>query len=387
MKIRRGDAFSLAGVLALALVCLGGCCRSRKKAPPTWVKEGRPIQFEAISEADYAYLRDWLGWNAQPAADYFIGLYKRHDLIIFGEGHNVREHKEFIINLIPRLYKEAGVRCIGWEFSNPTANPELEKLTTAPEYDAEALLNFARSQGAHEWNSKEHWDLIEAVRKLNASLPAGSEKMRFVGLDKVMDWVDTYIKIKTVAKDSPEAKALNELEQRRDVEMAENVEREILARGIKGLAFVGRGHDETHVGTPPDKPYRRPIMGKVLYDKYGDRVHQICPDWGGFPAVTKACDPAHPLPIGFEMPSSPFASILTREMGGVQAKTEKMARGYVYFGPAERLHANTPIVGFVTDEMFAKYKIYYEIDMGRSFASAREVDEWLQKNRWPQPGR
>jgi hypothetical protein len=64
-----------------------------------------------------------------------------------------------------------------------------------------------------------------------------------------------------------------------------------------------------------------------------------------------------------------------------------MARGYVYFGPAERLHANTPIVGFVTDEMFTKYKNYYEIDIGRKFASAKEVDEWMQQNRWPQPGR
>jgi len=377
----------MASAFALAALFLVTGCRSGAKSAPAWVKEGRPVQFEAIPEADYAYLRAWLGRNAKPADDYFIGLCKRHDVIIFGEGHNVREHKEFIINLVPRLYKEAGVRCIGWEFSNPTANAELEKLTTAPEYDAEALLNFARSQGAHEWNSKEHWDLIEAVRRLNASLPPDSEKMRFVGLDKVMDWVDTYIKIKTVAKDSPEAKALSELEQKRDVEMAENAEREILAKGVKGLLFVGRGHDETHVGRPPDKPYRRPIMGKLLYDKYGERVFQVSPDWGKFPAVTKAIDPAQRLPVGFDLAASPFASILIREMGPEPLKMEKMARGYVYFGPADRLHPNTAIVGFVTDEMFAKYRNYYETDIGRPFSSAREVDEFLQANRWPQPGR
>jgi uncharacterized iron-regulated protein len=373
--------------LTAIIVGLDACGGAGTKTAPGWVREGRPIQFADIPDADYAYLSDWLVRNAKPAEDYFIGLYKRHDLIIFGEGHNVREHKEFIINLIPRLYKEAGVRCIGWEFSNPTANPVLENLTTAPEYDAEALLDFARSQTAHEWNSKEHWGLIEAVRKLNASLLPGAEKMRFVGIDIVIDWVDTYIKIKTVAKDSPEAKALNELEQKRDVEMAENVEREILARGIKGLVFVGRGHDETHFGTPPDQPYRRPITGKVLYDKYGEKVHQVSPDWGEFPAVTKAMDPARPLPIGFEMAASPFASILIHDMGPDPVKMEKMARGYMYFGPPERLHRNTAIAGFVTEEMFAKYKNYYEIDIGRTFASATELDEWLQENRWPQPGR
>ena len=68
-------------------------------------------------------------------------------------------------------------------------------------------------------------------------------------------------------------------------------------------------------------------------------------------------------------------------------KMENLARGYVYFGPAERLHRNTAIVGFVSEEMFAKYKNYYEIDLGRPFSSAREVDEFLQENRWPQPGR
>ena len=387
MKTGKAGVFGAAAVLALAILSLGGCGGAGTKAAPAWVKEGGPVQFEAIPEADYPYLSDWLARKAKPADDYFIGLYKRHDVIIFGEGHNVREHKEFIINLIPRLYREAGVRCIGWEFSNPTANAELEKLVTAPEYNADALLNFARSQVAHEWNSKEHWDLIEAVRKLNASLPPDGEKMRFVGIDMPIDWPDVYIKIKTLAKDSPEMKALNEIEQKRDVEMAENAEREILAKRIKGLLFVGRGHDETHFGRPPDKPARRPIMGKVLYDKYGDRVFQVSPDWGGFPAVTKAINSARPLPIGFDLSASPFASILTQEMGPVPVKMENLARGYVYFGPAERLHRNTAIVGFVSEEMFAKYKNYYEIDLGRPFSSAREVDEYLQENRWPQPGR
>ncbi len=374
-------------VLLLIALLLGAGCKAAEKAAPAWVKEGRPISFEDIPQENFAYLGGWLARNAQPAGDYVIGLYKRHDLLIFGEGHNVREHKEFIIDLVPRLYREAGVRCIGWEFSNPTANEELERLTTAPEYDAQALLDFARSQIAHEWNSREHWDLVEAVRKFNAGLPAGSPKMRFVGIDKVIDWVDTYIKIKTVERDSPEGKALYEIQMKRDLEMAENVEREILAKGIKGLAFVGRGHDESHFGTPPDKPYNRPIMGKVLYEKHGDRVLQVALDWGGFPAVTKAIDPGRTLPVGFDMFSSPFASILVRGMGPDPVKMEKLARGYVYFGPAERLRRNTAIVGFVTAEMFAKYGRYCEIDLGRPFSSAREVDEYLQENRWPPPGR
>jgi hypothetical protein len=48
----------------------------------------------------------------------------------------------------------------------------------------------------------------------------------------------------------------------------------------KGLLFVGQGHDETHFGLPPEKPYRRPMESRYR------------------------------APIGFDMYTSPFASVL-----------------------------------------------------------------------------
>ena len=354
---------------------------------PAWVTGSQPIKPEDIPDGDYAYLRDWIDRNARPADDYFIGLFKRRDVVIFGEAHNVREHKLFIINLVPRLYREAGVRCIGWEFSNRLDNVELEKLTTSPKPDPGALLNYARAFGSHAWDSKEHWDLVEAVRALNAGLPPGAEKMRFVGIDKPIDWVDVFTRLKTKPKDSPEMQALyTEVELKRDVEMAGNAEREILAKGVKGLLFVGRGHDETHFGLPPDKPYRRPIMGQVLYKKYGDRVFQVMADWGKFAPMNKAMESRYRQPIGFDMAASPFATVLMADMGG-PTPIANLARGYVYFGPFERLHRNTTIPGFVTDAMFEKFKEYYRIDFGRPFHSAKEVDDYFTENLWSGVGR
>ena len=34
----------------------------------------------------------WLRQNARTPEDYLVGLYERHQAIIFGEQHNVREH-------------------------------------------------------------------------------------------------------------------------------------------------------------------------------------------------------------------------------------------------------------------------------------------------------
>ncbi|GAH59169.1 unnamed protein product, partial [marine sediment metagenome] len=43
---------------------------------------------------------------------YLVSLYESHQLVIFGEQHNVREHKTFIGNMLGRLYNEAGVQCL-----------------------------------------------------------------------------------------------------------------------------------------------------------------------------------------------------------------------------------------------------------------------------------
>lgn len=349
---------------------------------PAWVKETQPIRPADVPASDYAYLSAWLAENAKPAGDYFVGLFKRHDVVILGEGHNVREHKEFLIDLMPRLYHEAGVRCIGWEYSPPGADAELESLVTMPQPDPEAVLNFARKQAAAGWNSKEHWDLIEAVRKLNASLTKDQPRMRFVGLDIPVDWTDLYTKIKTAPKDSPEGREVQQWYMKRDVIMAENAERATLAKGVKAVLFVGRGHDETHVGVPPDKPYSRPIMAKVLHEKYGDRVFQVAADWGQFTVLEKAMEPHQHRAVGFDLYASPFANITNAEMGGIERRMANLARGYVYFGACRQLHGNTPIKGFVTEEMYRKHRTYYEVDFGVKFDTAREFDEYLQGRRW-----
>ena len=354
---------------------------------PDWVGSGEGIQDSAIPEKDYLYLAAWLENHAKPAQQYFIDLFARHQIVIFGEAHNVKEHKDFIIELIPRLYHEAGVRCIGWEFSRHTDNELLEKLVTAPEYDRELALQFARDQIAHEWNSKEHWGMIEAVWRLNKSLEPDQEKMRFLGLDMDLDFTRFSIVSQTRPQDSPEFQEILTEVLKRDKTMAEQVEKEIIGKGQKGLLFVGRCHDFTHHEFPTDVNLGRDIMGNLLYKKYGDRVFQVWPGPGMFPIIEKAMELRGHKPIGFDLYVSPFANILSpdRFPDAPGVPLSSIARGYVYLGSRASLHKNTPIEGFVTDEMFKQYQRYYEIDFGRSFKSAEEVDKYLQAHRFSKP--
>lgn len=90
----------------------------------------------------------------------------------------------------------------------------------------------------------------------------------------------------------------------------------------------------------------------------------------------------------FDLFESPFANILSPAgWDAPEMPLARIARGYVYLCSRGDLHKNTPIPGFVTEQMFKKYKEYYETDFGRTFANAKEVDEYLQKHRFPHPTR
>ncbi len=357
-------------------------------AEPSWITSKTPVKNDSIPDSDMSYLRAWIERHSQPAADYLVSLFQRHQVVILGEFHNVREHKEILISLMPRLYRDAGVRVISWEFSSQADNERLHALVTARDYDPMAALDFARDQLGHTWNSKEHWDVIEAVWRLNNSLRPDEEPMQLVGLTCDMFQLVSEIRselqtaVQNEARDSPE---FQELISRHDATMAEKAE-QIISSGQKVLIFVGRCHDFTHYEFTREQNFGRPIMGKILHDKYGDRVFQVWLGSGGFlPTLRRAVGSAFKEPIGFDLYASPFATILSpgEWNDAPEVPMGKLARGYVYFGAPASLHRNTPIKGFVTEEMFLRYREFYEQDYGRTFENAKEFDVWLQEHRFP----
>jgi hypothetical protein len=100
---------------------------------------------------------------------------------------------------------------------------------------------------------------------------------------------------------------------------------------------------------------------------------------GGFSPINKVTETRFSYPIGFDIPNSPFANILIKEMGSVPTRLQTNIRGYIYFGPRNSLHRNTFIEGYITDEMFLKYKRYYEIDFAKTFNSAQDVNNYFRQ--------
>ena len=327
----------------------------------------------------------WLKRNVKMPGDYIVELYKSHDVVIFGEAHNVKKHKDFVAGLLPRLYHEAEVRCIGWEFSAAEDNDRLHAMVTAESFDDEALLAFARDQ-MPDWNSKEHWELIKAVWRLNKSLDASQEPMLMYGLSskKVQQAVLDLPVLQARGEDSKLKELIQDIAPTMDRAMADQAAVNILERDKKGLLFVGRCHDMTLYEFPPEMNYGRPIMGNVLHKKYGDRVFHVWLYSRLFPQIERAMQSAG-LPKGaFTVAGSPFAAIKSKtfiDARGVELK--HLAQSVVYLGPMKTFKRNTAIVGYVTDEMFKKYREYYEADYGRKFKNALEVDKHLRARRWP----
>jgi uncharacterized iron-regulated protein len=372
----------------LLFVCIGVSFANKDKEihVPDWIRFKKALKASQIPEGDYPYLVDWLDKHSNSPGDYVIDLFKRRQVVILGEFHHIKEHKDFVLDLLPRLYHEAGVRCIGWEFSRYSDNGKLKELVTSPEFDKEATLQFARDQLAHAWNSKEHWDFIERIWRFNHGLEPDRERMRFVGLDMDLDFCRFFIISKTKAQDSPEFQEILTEVLKRDKTMSEQVEKEIIDKNQKVLVFVGRCHDFTHYEFPQEVNMGRDIMGNLLYKKYGERVFQVWLGSGWLAPMKRVMKARGHRPIGFDLYTSPFAHILSPSgWDAPEVSLSKIARGYVYLGPREMLHKNTPIKNFITDDMFERYKQYYEIDLGRTFKNAQEVDEYLQKHRFPEP--
>jgi len=346
----------------------------------------------------------WLRENAWAPEDYLVSLYKSHQVVIFGEQHNIHEHKTFVAGLLGRLYSEADVQCLAWEFSCPEDNDRLQHLVTADTFDEAALLALARDQYL-DWNSADHWDLVREVWGVNQARPVGKAPMRMVGLRS--RWViDAHQEICSMTPGSPRYWELLALVGREDdAGMAGQVEREIITRGVKGFVFVGQAHDMTkyeYPAEPPkwllkrlpmesmpadffpaDKPWRT-TMGRLLYQKYADRVFQVCPYAGLFPDIEKVMAEANLGKAGFTVEGGPFADMKAGS-GFYDTPMKLLAQGFVYLGPRSTLHANRVIRGFVSQEMFERHRAYYERDYSRCFVNAQDVDEHLQKHRWRAP--
>jgi len=355
------------------------------------------VEMASLKQADYSAYTKWLNENSKDAVDYVVEAVKKHQITIIGEVHHIQDDLLFLNKIIPDLYHRAGVTCIAMEVLTMEDNAKLTELVTADQFNSNLALQIARNEGWQAWGDKEYWDVLEKVWRLNKSLPAGSKKMRLVGIDFQWDG-PSFGMIKGQSEETAGGPIWEKLRlvrilgdlsllAKRDEVMARNVEREIIEKGERGIVWVGLNHDYLNYRQPSvigGKVVREcGRMGFMLHHKYREKVFHIRLHTSfGSPLIAglieKIATEKGNLPIGFDVIGSPFGYL--REGNAYYYHLQPnvcfsdIASGYVYLCPKNKLKRCRWLNGYISKEMFVKNKPYYEAECGSKLNNADEAN-------------
>ena len=417
--------------LAAQLLSLAGCClfigiyvwdvadlyqRARAMAPSalsSFVQRDPSTLIEAasISAADEDRFVRWLDLHAKDPREYAVVKSRAHRVVIFGETHGKKEPLRLLNELIPRLYEEAGITCLAMEACLAQDNAALDRLVTGDEFDAQLALQIARHHPWRRWGWKGYWDVFETVWRLNRALPPGEKRMRVVGLDLAIDLPSVALAgIGDVVVDGPLVEKLRALRVARqlphmllrDAFMAQQVEKEILGKGERGIVWIGAAHSSIHCRNPGPRRKGWGRMGFMLRQRYGDAVFQVRvhdvdlpvtvsdPDYDGpDPAlghfIERVMARRGHLPVAFDTAGSPFQ--LLRDGGcwdyhfDSRLSLGDVSAGYLYLAPGSDLTRCEWLPGYITVEMFVTDKPFYRAlgrRSGRDVRSAEAANQFCR---------
>lgn len=389
----------------LCFVCSAFCFTQE---PPAWLSFGQSAEMSDIDSSQFHHLTEWLYKNGKTPLEYAIEKCKKYQLVIFGESHEVKDNLDLFKRIIPEAYHEAGVRNVLLEVCKVVENERVVQLIEGEKYDKELALEIARSGPWGMWRYKEYWDIFEVVWKLNKKIPDKNEHMKVIGIDVDVDLPLNWLRQRKKISDmNLRAKALHQLPliAKRDELLAAAIEIFVLNKGEKGIVLAGANHSFTHYAQPRVNEKGQLIrewqrMGKLLYQKYRERIFQIVlyhshpsPDsiYKGYKGekpvfntfIENIMSKRNNEPVGFDVLSSPFAQL--RDSNSYYFHFQPLVtfsdicRGFIFLKPLNELSKCTRIDNFISDEMFEKYKAYYEARFNRTFKNAREVNEFLGK--------
>jgi hypothetical protein len=113
--------------------------------------------------------------------DYLAELCALHQVVMLGDRRYVAQHLEFLAAMVPRLWA-AGVRNLGWEFTNTRMQGELDRLVTADSWDVEGAHDLFVDVLGVGLAYQEYVDVLRAAWEHNRSLGDDVPTFRVVAL-------------------------------------------------------------------------------------------------------------------------------------------------------------------------------------------------------------
>jgi len=383
---------------------------SHAQEKPYWLRKHTFVDVSKIEKSHYPIFTQWLNEHGKTPIEYAVEKCMKHQIVIFGEVHGIKDYLNRLNQLIPEVYHKAGVRYVVLEVCHIGQNEKIAQLIEAEKYDSDLATEIARSALRGIWGHKEYWDIFKTVWKLNKSLPKNSESMKVIGMrpnvDLVLQWLwrnDKLTDEKLIKKAEEQISSV----KNDDVFMAEIIEEEIIKKGKKGIVWVGGFHSFTHYMMPwvnkdMEITYELPRMGYLLHEEYKEKIFQILCHYtfdspertyqkynkkhtGGEPHIDNFIETIMEergnQAVGFDVFVSPFANLRDKNAylfhWQQQVRFSDICRGYIYIKPCDTLSRCTWIKDFVSTEIFRKHKIYYESVYKREFKDIDEFNNFL----------
>ncbi len=330
--------------LMIAAVLLAGCGGARERTTARVAPAPIPV---ALADS----LEGWLAKHGRSPADYVLGLFERHDVVLLGEFHRIRHDPLFVQSLVPRL-QAAGVHVLAIEFARREDQSLVDSIVTAPEWqERRAREVFFRC--FMPWGYREYVDVLKAAWRVNRERPEGAPPFRVLGVNNSLD----YGLFRTVADwDDPEVRRRVNRGQT-EADWAGPV-LEAVSRGEKVLAYCGMHHAFTGYRQPVvvDGAFVRfadPRFGNVLREALGKRAVTVAlhapwngpegysarfvhPADGRLDAFMLARD-GGPFAVGFDVAGSPLGSLpienAVYRYGYEPFTLEQFCDGWVYTKP------------------------------------------------------
>jgi len=239
--------------LAVGLLLVG--CDRQDPESARGRNRGDVVAPPAIPASLQSELESWLAQHGRPPADYVLGLFVNHDVVLLGEQHRIRHDAELVQALVPRL-REAKVGTLAIEFARREEQALIDSIVNAPEWQEE-LAREVFFRGFMPWGFREYVDVLKAAWRANLERPPGTPALKVMGVNNSPD----YSHFKTEADwDASDARR-RVWGGQTEADWAEPVLAEV-GRGGKVLAYCGIHHAFTG--------YRQPVVRDGAFQKLGD---------------------------------------------------------------------------------------------------------------------
>lgn len=348
--------------------------------------------------------------EARPADEYVVGKFKDHDVVFLGEGHYVQQNLQFVQSLIPKLYV-AGVYTLGYEMLNAMAQNRLDWFVQGGLEDDGIADDLIFDWRLEHVPFKEYADVLRAARDFNRTLPVDARKFRILALDVSIGVTDESLLRPGQKGDRKAMESIlgGRWDDRRDMQWAEIIARQVIHKGDKALIYAGAGHTTTsffqYIGTPTYRAFHWRTAGNIVYNQIGERAIRILLH-GTDAEAQRYIDPwmrafqtsQSDRPIGFDIRQGTVVGDVPVKAQGYLPPTEKfgparadgftlahVTDGYVFLAPRAHFKMVRPIE--VNDRMLGEYLRRKRIetgDPGLSFSReelAIKINEQYERRR------